>query len=494
MIILRSRSLIIPNDEYNLGNDYDTNTATRVFQLDRVMEGIDLANLMFKLDLTYADGTSDTLALDSEVTDDKINLTWTVTKNQLHVPGTVVVQIRALNVDGNMKWTSYIGAFFVEASMFGSADYSGKLTEVEQFEVAIKSEKERVQNEKARQDAEAERVQAEAERKSAEEERKTAEAERKSAETVRSNAETARESAETEREEWYNSAKTNFDAAIASGDKAEEIANSLEANVDANMKAAAASATAAAGSASAAAGSANEAKQYSQNWSALDQRVTKNADDIAATNNNLGNTVNNLSTSILDYALTLEKGLYSVSLSGSSYTGNDLPNTAYVYSSALIDVRVKGKSVTVMLFGISTKQPLAVNSKDSGAWLGWQQYVTKDDLGVFLTASGTKAAVFRNYIEITNLKLYAGHTYLVLGKTGSSTSISLISARIVSPTSEYGSAFNFLESRTIGSSGGGCVTAAIITLTKDYTVPLQGYGYDNATYDYNGSLMAIQLK
>ena len=292
MIILRSRSLIIPNDEYNLGNDYDTNTATRVFQLDRVMEGIDLANLMFKLDLTYADGTSDTLALDSEVTDDKINLTWTVTKNQLHVPGTVVVQIRALNVDGNMKWTSYIGAFFVEASMFGSADYNGKLSEVEQFEVAIKSEKERVQNEEARQDAEAERVHAEAERKSAEEERKTAEAERKSAETVRSNAETARESAETEREEWYNSAKTNFDAAIASGDKAEQIANSLETNVETNMKAAAASATAAAGSASAAAGSANEAKEYSQNWSALDQRVTKNAADIVNTNNNLSNLSN----------------------------------------------------------------------------------------------------------------------------------------------------------------------------------------------------------
>lgn len=287
MIILRSRSLIIPNDEYNLGNNYDTNTATRVFQLDRVMEGIDLANLAFKLDLTYADGTNDTLALDSEVTDDKINLTWTVTKNQLHVPGTVVVQIRALNVDGNMKWSSYIGAFFVEASLFGSADYTGKLSEIEQFEVAISSEKERVQNEKQRQDAEAERVQAEAERKSAEEERKTAESERKSAETARSNAESARDSAETEREEWYNAAKANFDAAVASGDKAEQIANSLESNVETNMKAAAASATAAAGSASAAAGSANEAKEYSQNWSALDQRVTKNANDIATTNNNL---------------------------------------------------------------------------------------------------------------------------------------------------------------------------------------------------------------
>lgn len=316
MIILRSRSLIIPNDEYNLGNDYDTNTATRVFQLDRVMEGIDLANLMFKLDLTYADGTSDTLALDSEVTDDKINLTWTVTKNQLHVPGTVVVQIRALNVDGNMKWTSYIGAFFVEASMFGSADYNGKLTEVEQFEVAIKSEKERVQNEKARQDAEAERVQAEAERKPAEEERKTAEAERKSAETVRSNAETARESAETEREKWYNSAKTNFDAAIASGDKAEQIANSLETNVEANMKAAAASATAAAGSASAAAGSANEAKEYSQNWSSLDQRVKKNATDIENTNNNLSDSKKVVQVTTDDHGFSLgydaDNGLYTL--------------------------------------------------------------------------------------------------------------------------------------------------------------------------------------
>lgn len=133
-------------------------------------------------------------------------------------------------------------------------------------------------------------------------------------------------------------------------------------------------------------------------------------------------------------------------------------------------------------------------ASDQKKWLNPVVYATKDDLGVFLTASGTKAAVFKDYVEITNLKLYAGHTYLVLGKTGSSISVSLISAGVVSPSPEYGSAFNLLESRATGSNGGGCVTAAIITLTKDYTVPLQGYGYDNATYDYSGFLMAIQLK
>ena len=48
-------------------------------------------------------------------------------------------------------------------------------------------------------------------------------------------------------------------------------------------------------------------------------------------------------------------------------------------------------------------------------------------------------------------------------------------------------------SRSTGSNGGGCVTAATMALTKDYTVPLQGYGYDDAKYEYQGFLIAIQL-
>jgi len=121
-------------------------------------------------------------------------------------------------------------------------------------------------------------------------------------------------------------------------------------------------------------------------------------------------------------------------------------------------------------------------------------YVSKDDLGVFLTASGTKAAVFRGYVEITNLKLYARHTYLILGKAEASMTVSLIAAIIGFPSSDYGTSYSLGMSRSTGANGGGCVTAAIITLTKDCTISLQGYGYDNATYDYQGFLMAIQLK
>ena len=181
---------------------------------------------------------------------------------------------------------------------------------------------------------------------------------------------------------------------------------------------------------------------------------------------------------------------YAESTSGASY---GLPDYSYVLGNA---GNKKGTaSGDVYYIAVDAKGRLYGGAQVNNAIdITWEKTVTKDDLGVFLTASGTKAAIFGNYVEITNLKLYAGHTYLVLGKTGSSISVSLISARVVSPSSEYGSAFNFLESRTTGSNGGGCVTAAIITLTKDYTVPLQGYGYDNATYDYSGFLIAIQLK
>ena len=76
-------------------------------------------------------------------------------------------------------------------------------------------------------------------------------------------------------------------------------------------------------------------------------------------NNNLGN-INSrldtsLSSSVLDYALTLPEGMHTVRFPGDSYTGADTPNSYYRYSGATIIVRSKGKVVTVLLYGISTK-------------------------------------------------------------------------------------------------------------------------------------------
>ena len=100
-----------------------------------------------------------------------------------------------------------------------------------------------------------------------------------------------------------------------------------------------------------------------------------------------------LSSSVLDYALTLPEGMHTVRFPGDSYTGTDTPNSYYRYSSATIIVRAKGKIVTVLLYGISTKAPLAVNSYENGSgWYGWDQYVTKDDLPQFGLTPGIDCA------------------------------------------------------------------------------------------------------
>ena len=124
---------------------------------------------------------------------------------------------------------------------------------------------------------------------------------------------------------------------------------------------------------------------------ALMDKYTQLYSDLNTTNNNLSNTNSrldtSLSSSVLDYALTLPEGMHTVRFPGDGYTGADTPNSYYRYSSATIIVRSKGKIVTVLLYGISTKAPLAVNSYDGGKWNGWDQYVTKNDL--LISASGT---------------------------------------------------------------------------------------------------------
>lgn len=118
----------------------------------------------------------------------------------------------------------------------------------------------------------------------------------------------------------------------------------------------------------------------------LQSQVTKNSGAISDVNNNLSNTNSrldtSLSSSVLDYALTLPEGMHTVRFPGDGYTGTDLPNSSYMYSSATISVRSTGKIATVLLFGISKNCPLAVNSCENGKWKGWDQYVTKDDLPI----------------------------------------------------------------------------------------------------------------
>lgn len=121
--------------------------------------------------------------------------------------------------------------------------------------------------------------------------------------------------------------------------------------------------------------------------------------------------------------------------------------------------------------------------------------VSKADLGKFLTASGSVQAKEGSYITVTSIKLPAGHTYLVIGSNQVSKNLtSVISSQLVgfNSTAETYS-FYLGDSRTTGTSGGGCLCAAIVSTKAECTISLKGYGYSSGTYDYIGKLFAIQL-
>lgn len=120
-------------------------------------------------------------------------------------------------------------------------------------------------------------------------------------------------------------------------------------------------------------------------------------------------------------------------------------------------------------------------------------YVSKDDLGIYFTAAGSKAAVYKQNVISVSIQLKAGYTYFLVGKNGVTISNDGLMSATFDVLSDAGSIFHFGNSRTTMSNGGGCVTAMIIKTVKDCTVNLIGYGYVNETYNYEGRIIAIQL-
>lgn len=162
MIIVKNRELIIPRDEQYIGTIYDTESENRQFMIDRVTAaGVDLAALTFRLDLEYQDETKDTVLLSSEVQDEHIILTWPISESQVAQPGTLFIQLRAIDENLTVRWGSFQGVVYVERHSYTPGSYTGNLTELEQleanFDAMVAAEQRRVAAENAREAAEAQR-------------------------------------------------------------------------------------------------------------------------------------------------------------------------------------------------------------------------------------------------------------------------------------------------------------------------------------------------
>lgn len=136
MIKVRNKILFIPESELSIAAAGDANSVTREFHIDRLQpDGIDLANLHFRLDIRYTDtDTLDHALLDPTVSGDTITLLWTVQKDNTAHPGSMFVNIRAFNDDGLVRWSSFQGAFYVEQTVGGGEASASQLSELEEFE------------------------------------------------------------------------------------------------------------------------------------------------------------------------------------------------------------------------------------------------------------------------------------------------------------------------------------------------------------------------
>jgi len=172
MIKVRSKTLFISGEEQSIAAVGEAETTVREFSIDRLSgDGIDLANLIFKLNIRYV-GTkqSDRSDLEKIVTDDAIILRWLISSVTLSHPGTAFIQLDAFDREGSCRWKSYQAAVYIEKSLDSVIVSSSTLSELEQLEkkfetigigeaARVEAEKKRIVAEEKREEAEGKRNQ-----------------------------------------------------------------------------------------------------------------------------------------------------------------------------------------------------------------------------------------------------------------------------------------------------------------------------------------------
>ena len=208
-------------------------------------------------------------------------------------------------------------------------------------------------------------------------------------------------------------------------------------------------------------------------------------DLIDTTNNNLSNAGIPTVKKITD--------LYAIKKSGFYYYDAGATNAPMSSRGGMIVANYLSDSWISLTVVPYASSKIYTNTKYNNTWVGWAESATKDDLGIYFTAAGSKAAVYKQNVISVSIQLKAGYTYFLVGKNGVTISNDGLMSATFDVLSDAGSIFHFGNSRTTMSNGGGCVTAMIIKTVKDCTVNLIGYGYVNDTYNYEGRIIAIQL-
>ncbi len=102
MIVINSGKMTIPEEERFIGFAGDNLHSTKQF----LLTGIDEQNCIYRLYLTFDDGTTNYFVLDSKVVDGSTLLTWNIETGHIFKSGTVKAQIKSIADDGEIYHTN----------------------------------------------------------------------------------------------------------------------------------------------------------------------------------------------------------------------------------------------------------------------------------------------------------------------------------------------------------------------------------------------------
>ena len=130
--------MYIPKDEAYIGTVNDSNSESRVFVIEREGGTPDLSALTFKLILRDENDNPNEAYLEKAVSENEVYLTWGILPSDVGTSGTLLAQIKAFDEQGEVRWNSFTGAFYVEQNL-QEPDTSGKLSDYEKLQKKVEN-------------------------------------------------------------------------------------------------------------------------------------------------------------------------------------------------------------------------------------------------------------------------------------------------------------------------------------------------------------------
>ena len=138
MVKIKRRTMYIPKDEAYIGTVNDSNSESRVFVIEREEGTPDLSALTFKLILRDENDNPNEAYLEKAVSENEVHLTWGILPSDVGTSGTLLAQIKAFDEQGEVRWNSFTGAFYVEQNL-QEPDTSGKLSDYEKLQKKVEN-------------------------------------------------------------------------------------------------------------------------------------------------------------------------------------------------------------------------------------------------------------------------------------------------------------------------------------------------------------------